>query len=549
MSATSETSPRAVVIGRAAPPTLAGKEARSTARPIVRSRRRRRVWIGVAVLAVAVVLVAMTRPIGRLRGWLAGEAEDPTLYTVRPVTLNVTLKEDGEVKPVKSIELKNEVQGQRVTIEWIIPESTRVSKDDLLIKLASDDIKDRVETEEIELRATRSALEDAQQALAITKSENDSKIKRAEIDLALARLELQRYLEGDYEKSLATAKIAIKQTQMDLERKREELEKSRPLLEKGFVTKSKIEELEDEIEKLEMTLTRNELELQILNDYELKKNQMQKSSAVEQAEEELERERQRSASRQKQAEAKVENQQGTLKNREQRFERMKEQLAKCETRAPADGVVQYGESGERRYWGGNRIATGEQVYPGQTIITLPDTSQMMVTTRIHEADRHKIAEGLTCIVKVPAVPGQTFTGKLTKIAKFADSERSWWNPNLKEHAAEILLNQTDAQLSPGDTAHIEIMIEEVPDVLAVPVQCVFSRGSQHFVFLHNRLSAGPAEVKLGRITTNMVEITEGVSAGDQVLMAPDERLLAMLPAPSTTTPEPPPPEPAAPATH
>ncbi len=518
------------VVGLAAPTT---DRSRVRRRGGAWGRRLRRLAVLTVGVGLPVGVVGAILPWGFLKNLFTGPVETEGTYEVQPLTLNITLKEDGELKPVNSVELKNEVEGQRVTIEWVVPESTAVKKGDVLVRLASDDMKDRVEMEQLELQRATAALEEAEQQLAITQSENASRIRKAEIDLEVARLELKRYLEGDYEKSVASIDIDIKKTKLDIKRKRDELEKSRPLREKGFVTASKIEELEDELERLEMTLARNELELRILNEYELKKNKMQKVSTVEQAEEELEREKQRAASREQQARVKANDQRQSLALREKRFERLKEQLAKCELVAPSDGVVRYGESGERRYWSNNRIAAGEQVYPGQVLITLPDTSQMMVSTRIHEADRHKVREGMTCIVKVPAVPGRTFVGKLTKIAQFADSERGWLNPNLKEHAAEILLDETDAAVSPGDTAHIEILIEEAKDVLAVPVQCVFSRGAQHFVFVRGALSTAPVEVKLGRLTPTMVEVTQGVSAGDEILMAPSERQLAMLPTPAT----------------
>jgi RND family efflux transporter MFP subunit len=512
-----------------------------SARIGVRSKHSRRLVIGGLAFVVLVVLIAVIRPDRLLRRAFGGAGDDTAVYRVKPVTLHVTLKEDGELKPVNSLDIKCEVQGERVTIEWVVPESTRVSKGDLILKLTSPDMKDRVDSEEIELRGITAAYEDAQQALEITKSENASKLKKAEIDLKVAELDLRGYIDGTYEKTKASINIDIKQTQMDLKRKTEELERSIPLAEQGFLPRTRIDELRDEIEKLEMTLDKNERELDNLTRYDYEKNLAEKQSAVEQAGEELDRERQRSASREKQAVAKVEDQRLALEIRQRKFERSKEQLAKCEIYAPTDGVVQYGPSGERRYWQDNRVAPGEQVYPGQTVLTLPDTSQMLVSTRIHEADRHKVTEGLPCVITVPAVPGRTFTGTLTKITKFADSERGWLNPNLKEHAAEIKLDDNDAALSPGDTAHLEILIEEVPDALAVPVQCVFTRGIKHFVFVRGGLSTGPTEIKLGRATTTMVEVTEGLSAGDEVVMAPDERLQAMLPAPSTTQPVPPPP--------
>ena len=92
-----------------------------------------------------------------------------------------------------------------------------------------------------------------------------------------------------------------------------------------------------------------------------------------------------------------------------------------------------------------------------------------------------------------------------------------------------MLDNTDAPLSPGDTAHVEIFIEDVPDVLSVPVQCVFARGDKRYVFVQHSVSAGPVEIKLGRSSSTMVEVTDGLSAGDKIVMAPDERLQALLP--------------------
>lgn len=505
--------------------------------PRAGGHRRLRWLIAVGVVVVVVpVLASIASATGLVERVMGTPVEEHDLFVVEPTTLNVTLKEDGEIKPVHSIELKCEVQSPNITIEWIVEESSEVEEGELLVKLASEDIRDRVETAQMELERIAGALDEARQALMITRSENASALKKAEIDLEVAELELARYLKGEYEKQRKGIQINIKQTEIDLNQKNEELTKSLKLLEKDFVTEAKIKELRDAIEKAEMTLEKHKLELRILDDYELPKNEKQKRSTVERATEELEREKQRCDSREKQAETKVREQEQALALNTRRFERLKEQLSKCEIHAPCDGIVQYGEAGGRRRWNSNRIAVGERVYGGQTLITLPDTSQMMVSTRIHEADRHKVGEGMKCIVRVPAVPEHTFVGRLAEIAQFADSERSWWNPELKEHATEILLDETDAPLSPGDTAHIEILIEEVPDVLAVPVQCIYARGSRRFVFVRQGGTGEPVEVELGRSSTTMIEIAGGLNRGDRVLMAPSDDLLAKLPMPGTTSP-------------
>lgn len=497
-------------------------------------RARRVVWVVPVLLTLGILGAAGA---GWLRPWFRSDGSVIDMFVVAPTTMMITLKEDGELRPVQSIEIKNEVQGERVTIEWLVPESTRVSAGDLLVKLASDDIRDRLEMDELELSNGKTALEQAEKELELTLSENESRIQKAEIDLKIAELEYTRYTEGEYEKALKAININIQQTETDLARKEDELVKNQRLEAMGFVSRAKIQEIEDTIERLKMTLSRYQLEKAIHENYEWEKNKLERSSAVDQARDELERERARAQSRESQARAKVQEQSQGLAIRETRYNRRREQLDRCEIRAPVDGVVQYGESGRGRGWRSERVGVGEQVFPGQIIMTLPDTSQMMVSTRIHEADRHKVGEGLRCIVTVPAVPGRTFTGTVTKIARFADSERSWLNPNLKEHATEIRLDEHDPALSPGDTARIEILIEEVRDVLAVPVQAIFSRGRQHYAFVQRGNDSEVVSVGLGRATPTMVEITGGLQAGQRVLMAPTELQLAKLPAPGESTGE------------
>jgi uncharacterized membrane protein YgcG len=103
------------------------------------------------------------------------------------------------------------------------------------------------------------------------------------------------------------------------------------------------------------------------------------------------------------------------------------------------------------------------------------------------------------------------------------------NPDLKEHAAEILLDDSDAPVSPGDTAEVTILVGEVKQALAVPVIGVFTRGPRSFAFVIRGGNAQPTEIELGKSNTTMVQVTNGLSEGDRVLLHVDEELLAKLP--------------------
>jgi multidrug resistance efflux pump len=496
----------------------------------------RRGWLIAAILVgLAVLVLGLASRSSALMGRLLGRTTSTAAsYTVRPLDMNITLMEDGELKPRESVEIKCDVEGGG-EILFVVAESTAVKSGDLLVELASKQLIETLENEQITLNQVRTAAEAAIQEQDITLNENASNIRKAQINLEVAELELRQYLEGDFPKQLKDTEINITQSKMEIEQKQDELNKKQKLAEKKYVTRTELEKLEFDLEKARMTLTRNELARKILEEYDSPKTRKQKQSAVDQAKHELEREQKRAESRAKQAAAKVEEQSATLRMRENRLKRIEEQVRKCKVYAPVDGIAQY-PINDNMFRGnsGGRIAVGEKVYEGQVLVVLPNTSQMLVSTRIHEADRHRVREGMDCLVKVPAVPGAAFTGKLSKITTFADSANRWLNPELKEHTTEIVLDSTDAHISPGDSAEIEIQIERANGVLAVPVQCVVSRGPKRYVFIDRGGAASPAEVKLGRSNVNLIEVTEGLKSGDVVRMHLDEALLATLPESGST---------------
>ncbi len=501
--------------------------ARTTAPRRTGRSRGRQMQVALGALAVLVVLAIGLRWSGawdRLWG-VSGIAGD--IYVVKPIDMNITLTESGELKPVKSIDVKCEMDGFQNTLLYVIEESSKVKKGDLLVEFASDKLKEDELAEESTLSRIVSELAAAQQDLAIQLNQNKSDIEKAISDLEIAKLERDKYEFGDYEQKLKTATLDIKQAKLDIEKREEEYQKSLRLEDKGFVTKTRLKELEFELERARMTLDKAALALKILDVYEKPKELLARETALEQAEQEAERVQARAESRERQALAKLKDAESRKALSESRLARIRGELAKCKIFSPADGVVQYASGDGWR--DDDRIAPGQSVRKGQTILQLPDTSQMMVSTRIHEADRHMIDIGTPCLVKVPAVPGATFRGKLTRMAQYADSAHRWMNPDLKEHAAEILLDDSQAPVSPGDTAEVTILIGELKDALAVPVISVFTRGARSFAFVMRGGEPQPTEIQIGPSNTTMVHVTDGLSEGDRVLMNVNEELLARLP--------------------
>ena len=117
------------------------------------------------------------------------------------------------------------------------------------------------------------------------------------------------------------------------------------------------------------------------------------------------------------------------------------------------------------------------------------------------------------------IPGEEFTGRVTKIAVVADTQNRWLNPDLKEYETEITLDPTDVPLKPGVTAHAELLVETVENKLAVPVQAIYSKGRGRFVFQYDGQSVMPMPIQVGAIGTEWAEIVGGLTGGERILLA------------------------------
>ena len=497
-------------------------------RPVPAWRRRRWLFVLVAVLFAGGLIAARGRDASWFKRLLGTPGAKPAAwYTVEPVTMDITLSETGELRPRKSVKIKCEVDGQP-SILFVVDESTHVKKGDLLIELTSESLTERLESEQMEVDKLAEALESSKADLQMQLNQNASDIEKARIDVEVAELDLKKYIEGDFQQRLKEIELDIQRTNMDIDRKKIELKENTELLERGWVTQYQVDQIKYSLDVLNMELDRHREAKRILLEYEKPMNLKQKRSALNRARAALNDQKQRAEQLARKKQSDVDRNATLLKQRRRRLAKYQEQLKNCKVFAPCDGIVQYPNEWGWRFSSG-AIAVGETVRKGQTLLELPDTSRMIVKTRIHEADRHLVREGMPCLVTVTAVPGKTFTGKVSKIDKFVDTENRWLNPNLKEHGAEILLDPTEVALSPGESAEVKIIIATVKDALAVPVQCVFARGARNFVFLDAGAGPQPREVRIGRANPTMVEVLDGLRPGDRVLMQADEKLIAMLP--------------------
>src|SRR5207253_436173 len=121
---------------------------------------------------------------------------------------------------------------------------------------------------------------------------------------------------------------------------------------------------------------------------------------------------------------------------EHKLKRLTTQLEKCVIKAPRDGMVIYANEQNRRGNQENQIEEGAAVRERQSILRLPDLSDMQAKALIHESKVDMLKVGMRARV---TVQDQEFQGEITSIANQAEPS-NWFSPSVKRYATVIKID-------------------------------------------------------------------------------------------------------------
>lgn len=125
---------------------------------------------------------------------------------------------------------------------------------------------------------------------------------------------------------------------------------------------------------------------------------------------------------------------------------------------------------------------------GSSLITIADLSKMTVTVQVNEIDITKIKIGQKATATFSALPDVSCEAIVTRIATVANNDGSAGpegfhgrDGQVVTYAVTLLIEKPAAQLKPGMTTSVEILVKNLPDVLCVPLQAVTTDDTGSFV--------------------------------------------------------------------
>jgi RND family efflux transporter MFP subunit len=174
-----------------------------------------------------------------------------------------------------------------------------------------------------------------------------------------------------------------------------------------------------------------------------------------------------------------------------------------EIRAPFDGVIT-----TRNLHPGALI--GPATSGGQPILQLVMNRRLRLTVAVPEDNVQAAKVGQDVAFTVPSLPGQTFHGKVARMADAVDART-------RTMAIEADIENVDGRLAPGAFATVQWPIQRSQPTLRVPPSAVANDQERNFVIKVDGGKARWVDVKTGMTADGTIEVFGALQPGDQVV--------------------------------
>jgi HlyD family secretion protein len=390
--------------------------------------------------------------------------------------LSVVVTENGAVESSNNKEIKCMVKGGS-TVLWVIETGTLVKPGEELVKLDQSQIEDKILQQKIVY----------ENAVANTIT--------AESDVAVAQTSITEYIEGTYQAEKSKIEKEIFEAEQALRKAELAVQSALRLTAKGVVKNLQLEGEQFAVDSARKDLELKKTKLESLEKYNKVKSLQELQSKL------------------RASEAKLASYQASLSLEKARLEREKKQLENCVIRAETEGMVIFPSMAA---WKDTPdITEGAVVREQQTLLMIPDFTQMQVKVGIHESKVDRLKVGMKAKIQLQEL---ILEGEVSEIAEVT-RPAGWWTGNLVKYDTIIKLPQHPG-LKPGMSAVVDIVLADHKDVLTVPVAAIIEGSSGLFCWVQTPEGVRKRVVRVGDTNDQFSIILDGLSESDEVVLNP-----------------------------
>lgn len=158
------------------------------------------------------------------------------------------------------------------------------------------------------------------------------------------------------------------------------------------------------------------------------------------------------------------------------------------------------------------------------VVTLADMSSLEVEADVSESNIEKIHADQPCEITLDAFPETRYRGTVHKIVPTADRAKA-------TVLTKVRFDERDERVLPEMRAKVTFLSKAVektaasaPPKVSVPASAVVERGGKKVVFVVHGGKAEERHVTLGMALGTGIEVKQGVTAGERVVLNPSEKI-------------------------
>ncbi|MCH1493806.1 MAG: hypothetical protein L7U72_01145 [Rubripirellula sp.] len=411
-----------------------------------------------------------------LPGPSASTSVELPIYSVEQREVVVSVTEQGTLESANNTEIKCRVRGDN-TITFVIESGTQVEEGEILIQLETLAIE-----EEISERTKFFYL--AQSASA-----------RSRADVERAKIAIDEYQQGLFPSELASLKKDLAVAESRLLNATNRLKHSRMMSRSEYASELEVEEREFAAKQASLNVDLIQTRMEVLEQYtqqeELVRLRGELQAAIATHEADLE----------------------TALADKKRLDRALEELELCTIRAQRAGLVIYPNS--QQWEEAPEIEAGATVKKDQTLLLMPDLTQMQVKVGVHESVIDRLQTGMSANVTLNRKP---VAGQVSYVASVAQPA-GWWTGNVVKYDSIVSLPDLSG-LRPGMSAEVEVIFGRYPDALAIPANACVESSHGFVCWIKQNDQVLRRELDLGDGNEMFIVVRSGLQSGEQVILDP-----------------------------
>jgi len=161
---------------------------------------------------------------------------------------------------------------------------------------------------------------------------------------------------------------------------------------------------------------------------------------------------------------------------------------------------------------------GATVADDANLFKIIDLSRVWIDANVFEKDIERVKLGQEVKVAVPAFPASNFTGKVILVSSVLD-------PETRTVKVRTEVPNPDGKLKPDMFANVEIITDLHRTAISIPLSAMLNDGGKMVVFVADGSGYKKREVTAGIQSKDRVEILDGLTAGDKVVVKGNYLLL------------------------